>query len=126
MSSEKLLVADDSRTVRTRVQQVLSPAGYDVIQATDGVEALEQIRRNRPFLAILDVNMPSLDGFGVCHELQALGPPWDELPIIFLTSDRSHALEMLGCELGAYIQKPLDPESLLETVRRFDPRHLVK
>ncbi|MCA9024759.1 MAG: response regulator [Planctomycetaceae bacterium] len=119
MSSPKILVADDSRTIRTRVRQILSREGIDVIEAETGQAALEQIYREQPMLAILDINMPDTDGYGVCQELQSQGPPWSELPIIFLTSLESHALEMLGDKLGAYLHKPVTSQKLLDVIHTF-------
>lgn len=124
MSMLKVLVADDSRTIRTQLKQILSEAGYEVITACDGREAVEQICAEKPFLAVLDINMPILDGYGVCQELKRLGGPLNKLPVIFLTTLRSRALEMLGGELGAYLQKPVDTNDLLEAVNTFIPERL--
>ena len=117
--ARKVLVVDDSRTVRTFVARALSEAGYDTIQASDGREAVEVAGKYRPDLAVLDVQMPYLDGYGVCQEFQRMGAPYSEIPIVFLTSVDSNALELLGDELGAYLQKPVQVEQLLETVSRF-------
>ncbi len=124
MSMLKVLVADDSRTIRTQLKQILSEAGFEVVTACDGREALEQICAERPFLAVLDVNMPALDGYGVCQELTRMGGTMDQLPVIFLTTLRSRALEILGGELGAYLQKPVDPDQLLEAINAFVPERL--
>jgi DNA-binding response OmpR family regulator len=117
MGQTKILLADDSATVRTQICRVLSGAGYDVMEATNGLAALRLAGAEPPSLAILDINMPYLDGFGVCQEIKQMGTPWNAIPIIFLTASRSHALEMLGEQLGAYVQKPISPELLLEVVR---------
>ena len=119
MSPPKVLVVDDSRTVRTVVNRTLTSVGYEVITASDGIESLEVVQRELPLLAILDIRMPYLDGYGVCQELQKLGEPFSKIPIIFLTTLESHALELLGDELGAYLQKPVRPQQLLDTVARF-------
>ncbi|MCA9152081.1 MAG: response regulator [Planctomycetales bacterium] len=119
MTPPKVLVVDDSRTVRTIVHRTLTNVGYEVITASDGLESLEVVQRDLPQLAILDIRMPYLDGYGVCQELQRLGEPYSKIPIIFLTTLESHALELLGDELGAYLQKPVRPQQLLDTVARF-------
>lgn len=124
MSKLKVLVADDSRTIRTQLRQILSQAGYEVITASDGCEAVDQICAQRPFLAVLDINMPIMDGYGVCQELKRRGEPLDRLPVVFLTTLRSRALEMLGGEMGAYLQKPVDPDELLEAVNTFVPERM--
>ncbi|MCA9076836.1 MAG: response regulator [Planctomycetaceae bacterium] len=123
MSAPKILVADDSRTIRTRLKQILIPAGFEVIEASSGQAALECIKREPPLLAVLDINMPDTDGYGVCEELQKLGPPCSELPIIFLTAMESHALEMLGDKLGAYLHKPVDAKRLLDAVHSLAGVH---
>jgi DNA-binding response OmpR family regulator len=111
-----ILVADDSATVRTQVKRVLSDAGFEVIQAADGQAALELIRQQAPDLAIIDISMPALDGYGVCQEMKRMGTPWSEVPIILLTSCASHALELLGEQWGAYVAKPVSVTRLLEVV----------
>jgi CheY-like chemotaxis protein len=121
MCPPKILVVDDSHTVRTVIKRTLSPMGYEIATAADGLESLEVVKRECPQLAILDIRMPFLDGYGVCQELQKMGTPYCEIPIIFLTTLDSHALELLGDELGAYLQKPVRPQQLVETVARFVP-----
>lgn len=119
MSMLKVLVADDSRTIRIQLTQILSKAGYEVVTASDGRQAVDQIISESPFLVILDINMPELDGYGVCQAMKSMADPWQQLPVIFLTTLRSHALELLGRELGAYLQKPVNPAELLEVVEVF-------
>ena len=121
MSAPKILVVDDSNSIRTVLQRTLCQAGYDVVTAADGVQAIEAAKSEHPQLAILDICMPFLDGYGVCQELKRMGKPWSELPIIFLTTLESHALELLGHELGAYLQKPVCDQRLLETVNELLP-----
>jgi CheY-like chemotaxis protein len=117
MTGTTILVADDSRTIRVQVRQILTTAGFDVVEASTGQEALEQIEEQHPSLAIIDINMPEVDGYEVCQTLQERGKPWKELPIVLLTSLNSHALELLGDELGAYLRKPVQPEELLKAVK---------
>jgi DNA-binding response OmpR family regulator len=119
MGHAKILVADDSATVRTQICRVLSEAGYPVLEATNGLAAVRMANSEPLSLAILDIDMPYLDGFGVCQEIKHMGPPWDEIPIVFLTASRSHALEMLGQQLGAYVQKPVSPVELLSLVEEL-------
>ncbi len=121
MSAPKILVVDDSNAVRTVVRKTLSQAGYEVVTAADGIQAIEAAKSERPQLAILDICMPLMDGYGVCQELKRMGAPWSELPIVFLTTLESHALELLGHELGAYLQKPVCDERLLQTVSELVP-----
>ena len=121
-SMPNILIVDDSATDRTLAGKLLEREGdFSITFATNGCEALEQICAERPFLAVLDINMPALDGYGVCQELERLGGPFERLPVILLTKLRSRALEILGGELGAYLQKPVDRDQLLEAVNTFVP-----
>ena len=116
MSTSKLLVVDDSHSVRVQVTRILTGAGYEVITAADGHEALDLLR-HEPHLMVLDVNMPGLDGYSVCEKLKGMGSDYQELPIVFLTCMNTRALELLGREFGAYLQKPVSESDLLNAVR---------
>lgn len=113
---QKLLVVDDSRTVRVQVQRILTDAGYEVITATNGLEALALLDE-QPSLMVLDVSMPGLDGYGVVESLKQLGTQFERLPIVFLTSLESKAMELLGREYGAYLHKPVCKQQLLSVVK---------
>ena len=115
MSRQKLLVVDDSQSVRIKVKRILADAGYDVITACDGLDAIEKLD-DETSLMVLDVKMPGLDGYGVCEKLREFGSKYDELPIVFLTSLESRALELLGREFGAYLNKPVCQQELLSVV----------
>ena len=117
MCQTKILVADDSCTIRAVVRRTLVKAGFDVSIARDGKEAVQVARRDRPDLVILDIQMPEMDGYTACEQILALADWCPELPIIFLTKDVATHLEALGSELGAYLRKPVSDETLLETVR---------
>jgi CheY-like chemotaxis protein len=121
MLRPNVLVVDDSSTVRLQLRRILAKAGYDVTVASSGSEGVEKVRQVCPQLLILDIQMPDLDGYGVCQELKRWGEPWDHLPIVFLTSLQSHALSLLGNAMGAYLRKPICPTELLKTVSRFVP-----
>ena len=118
MSRPTILVVDDSSTVRVQLRRILTKAGYEVAVASSGLEGIDKARALRPQLVVLDIQMPDLDGYAVCQELKGTGDPWDKLPIVFLTSLQSHALSLLGSEMGAYLRKPVCPEELLRTVAR--------
>ena len=114
MHQPKILIADDSRTIRALVRRTLSAAGFDVILACDGLEAVQLAQRDHPDLVILDIKMPEMDGYTACEKLLASQDP---VPIIFLTKDSARHLDTLGTELGAYLQKPVCEDQLLSTVR---------
>ena len=117
MNGAKILVADDSATVRTQLRRALVDAGYEqIVEARNGIEAVQYLTDDLPDLAILDIRMPEMDGFGVCQQMKRMGPPWTQVPIIFLTSSSSHALELLGKQWGAYVPKPVSVSKLLGIV----------
>lgn len=118
MAFGKLLVVDDSRTIRLQLQQVLIEAGFDVVLASNGDEGLRRAVDERPDLMILDIQMPGIDGYALCQSLKQMGEPWDRLPIVFVTSLESHALDLLGGQMGAYLKKPVCRHALLATVSR--------
>jgi len=117
MYSPRILVADDSRTVRTVVHRILCAANFDVILACDGCEAVKLARCERPNLVILDIQMPEMDGYEACEQILALENRHEDLPIIFLTKNDARHLCALGNDLGAYLQKPVCEETLTATVR---------
>ena len=116
MSNSKILVVDDSRTIRNAVKRTLVTTGYDVVCASNGHEAIDLLTDDFD-LMILDINMPGLDGFEVCEQLKSSDVNVQNLPIIFLTSDDSRALELLGQQFGAYLQKPVSAEVLVSAVK---------
>ena len=116
MPTPKLLVVDDSHAVRVQVKRILSNAGYQVVTAADGEEAIEMLHE-KPQLMVLDVNMPGLDGYGVCEKLRELDDSYSRLPVVFLTSLQNRALEFLGQEFGAYLHKPVAEHELLDAVK---------
>ena len=101
------------------MRQTLEAEHYQVVLATDGQDAIEKAREFRPDLAILDIEMPGVDGYSVCSELKTMGPPWNRVPIVFLTMLHSRALELLGEEMGAYLRKPFQAPLLLDVVQKF-------
>ena len=116
MRNARILFADDSKTIRTIVASYLREAGYEVILAEGGEHAIELARTGAPDLAILDIVMPGKDGYEVCDSFKGFDGPLKDIPIIFLTSVHSQALEVLGREFGAYLKKPVDRQLLLQTV----------
>ncbi|MEM7312301.1 MAG: response regulator [Planctomycetota bacterium] len=112
MPSPKILVADDSRTVQCTLKRILSPAGYQLLFASDGREAVDMATLGHPDLAILDILMPEMDGYAACDEILKQSV----IPIVFLTREPGPQLSELGRQLGAYLPKPVDEESLLLTV----------
>ena len=114
-----VLIAEDNADLRELCRVHLEAAGYDVVEAENGYEALEAARRERPQLALLDVVMPGLDGLRVAEVLR--GELGDELRIAFISGRGRFEHQLEGLERGAadYITKPFDPEELVARVREL-------
>jgi len=115
----KILVAEDSSTVRRLVAARLVADGYEVTEAADGEEALALARSGHPDLLVLDKVMPKLDGFEVVRALRE-DPQTRAIPIVMLT-DRTNEDDVLGgLQLGVeeYMPKPFSPHELSARVRR--------
>jgi DNA-binding response OmpR family regulator len=115
-----ILVVDDHPHIVRLVQRELELEGHTVVTAADGMEALEQIRRDPPTLVVLDVVMPRKTGFEVLRELKN-DPSTREIPVILLTVEDHDAAVTHGLNLGAdwYVPKPFAPGDLAALVRRF-------
>jgi DNA-binding response OmpR family regulator len=113
----RVLVADDEPPIRLLCQVNLSIAGMDVLQATDGEEALELARTGRPDIVLLDLMMPRVDGWTVAQELRS-DERTKEIPIVFLTARATANDRRRAEELGAlgYVLKPFDPVGLAPLV----------
>jgi diguanylate cyclase (GGDEF)-like protein len=116
-SSAKILVADDEPINRALIQRRLERAGYQVLTAQNGREALERARSERPDLVILDVMMPVMDGLEACQLIKADEAVRDT-PVIFLSARDETEVKVNGLSLGAndYISKPFKAEELLARV----------
>jgi two-component system chemotaxis response regulator CheY len=117
--SSVILAVDDSASMRQMVRFTLQGAGYEVVQAADGVEALEYAKSNPAHLVITDVNMPRMDGITLVKELREL-PHYKGIPMLVLTTESSQDVKARGKQAGAtgWIVKPFNPEQLLATVSR--------
>jgi two-component system, OmpR family, alkaline phosphatase synthesis response regulator PhoP len=115
----KILIAEDSSTVRRLVVGRLAADGYQVIEAADGEEALKAARRERPDLIVLDKVMPKYDGFEVVRELRE-DPQTHGIPIVMLTERTSEDDVLGGLHLGVeeYMPKPFSPHELSARVQR--------
>lgn len=114
-----ILAADDSTSLRQMVSYALRQAGHNVIEATNGAEALDQARSHQADLVLSDVNMPVMDGLELVRNLRAL-PDYRFTPVLMLTTESSQDKKQQGRAVGAtgWLVKPFDPEILLATIRR--------
>ena len=112
-----ILVADDDGDVRELVVFRLERAGYRVVTAADGQEAVEVALERSPDVCVIDVMMPKLDGYQVTERLRS-SPGLAEVPIVLLTASVEDAAVSRGFEVGAsdYIKKPFGPHELLERI----------
>ena len=117
-SAPLVLLVDDERSIRTICRVNLEGDGIAVVEAQDGVEALEQVRRAQPALVLLDVMMPGVDGWRVAEQLGADEDTRD-IPVVFLSARAAEEDRLRAQELGAvgYVVKPFDPLELAGTVR---------
>ena len=114
-----VLTVDDSRTMRDMLMMALKDAGYNVIQAEDGVHGLETLKAQGADVVITDINMPRLDGFGFIEGVRA-DPRHRATPVLVLTTESDAAKKQRARDAGAtgWIVKPFDPAKLVEAVRR--------
>jgi two-component system, OmpR family, response regulator MprA len=112
----RILVVDDEAAVRESLERSLRFEGYQVVTASDGAQALERVREDRPDAVVLDVLMPRLDGLEACRRLRARG---DDLPVLLLTARDAVADRVSGLDVGAddYLVKPFALEELLARLR---------
>jgi two-component system chemotaxis response regulator CheY len=116
--SKVILTVDDSASVRQMVKFTLSDAGYSVIEAVDGKDALAKLT-GPVNLVITDLNMPNLDGIGLIRSIRA-NPACKGLPIVMLTTESQQARKLEGKAAGAtgWIVKPFSTEQLVAVVKR--------
>jgi DNA-binding response OmpR family regulator len=116
--SKKILAADDEPHILRVVKDKLANAGFTVVTAVNGEEALQLALQEKPDLILLDVMMPKMNGFEVCRKLRG-EPGFAAIPIMLLTARGQEVDRKMGFEAGAteYITKPFSPRQLLQTVQ---------
>lgn len=115
----KILAVDDSASMRQMVSFTLKGAGYEVIEACDGVEALAEAKKGAVDLVLSDINMPNMDGISLVRELRSL-PNYKFTPILMLTTESGGDKKVEGKQAGAtgWVVKPFNPEQLLKTIKK--------
>jgi two-component system KDP operon response regulator KdpE len=123
MSAANILIVDDEPQIRRVLRATLSANGYAILESSSGEEALESVRKQRPDLVLLDVNMPGMGGIEACRELRRDS----DFPIIMLTVRNAERDKVQALDAGAddYVVKPFGIEELLARIRaalrRFSP-----
>ena len=123
-AKQKILVVDDEASIRRILETRLKMAGYNVVTAEDGEEAIELFNKTNPDIVILDVMMPKMDGYGVTREIRRVS----DIPIIILTALGDVSERITGLELGAddYVIKPFSPKELEARVKAVLRRTVSK
>jgi DNA-binding response OmpR family regulator len=121
MMKKTILIADDEDRMRRLIKDFLIRAGYEVIEACDGMEALEKFETSKVDLAILDVMMPVYDGWEVCSEIKGIS----EIPVIMLTALDGEEDEIFSLKNGSddYMPKPFSPKVLIARVENLLKRN---
>lgn len=117
---KKILVVDDSETLRTQLKRTLTTASFDVVEAENGVQGLSQFAANQDVsLIVCDVNMPEMDGLTMCERI-ASDPAMKKVPIFMLTTESSQEMKVRGKAAGvmAWVTKPFVEEKLLKAVEK--------
>jgi two-component system OmpR family response regulator len=119
----KLLVVDDDPHIRELVKLFLAREGFEIIEASDGIEALRLLEIEQVNMVILDVMMPNMDGWALCKELRET----TELPVLMLTAKGETTQKLKGFELGAddYLVKPFEPLELIARVKALLKRYRI-
>jgi two-component system, OmpR family, alkaline phosphatase synthesis response regulator PhoP len=120
MSPKKILVVDDEVDLVETVRFSLELEGFDVLVSYNGEDALNQARKEKPDLIILDLMLPKLDGYKVCRLLK-FDERYKHIPILMLTAKTQEKDKILGKETGAdeYITKPFEMDYLMEKVKAY-------
>ncbi|OPY77464.1 MAG: hypothetical protein A4E64_01106 [Syntrophorhabdus sp. PtaU1.Bin058] len=114
-----IMTVDDSVSVRQMVSFTLKNAGYDVVEASDGRDALGKLNGSHVNMVITDLNMPNLDGIGLIRAIRS-NETYKFVPIVMLTTESQDTKKQEGKKAGAtgWIVKPFNPEQLLGVVKK--------
>jgi two-component system chemotaxis response regulator CheY len=118
--SKRIMIVDDSASLRQVVAIALKGAGYEVVEACDGKDALGKLNGDKLHLIISDVNMPNMDGITMVKEIKKL-PNYKFTPIMMLTTESEESKKMAGKAAGAkaWLTKPFQPPTLLGAVSKL-------
>ena len=117
--AKTVLCVDDSASIRQMVGFTLKSAGYEVVDAVDGMDGLDKAKSRAIDLVLTDQNMPRMDGLTLIKSLRVL-PQYKSVPILMLTTESSDAMKSQGRAAGAtgWLVKPFDPQKLIEVVKK--------
>lgn len=117
--SKVIMSADDSSSIRQMVSFTLKQAGYDVIEAVDGQDAVNKLASSHIDMLITDLNMPNMDGLELIRQVRAMSQ-FKFIPIIMLTTESQADMKQKGKAAGAtgWIVKPFKPEQLIAVIKK--------
>lgn len=120
MVMETILAVDDQLTIRSMIKAILDGAGYDVITASDGNEAIGLAQSNQFDMVITDINMPNMNGFDLLQNIKKM-PDYNHIPILMLTTETSSIKKSIAKGAGAngWLSKPFNPTRLLTAVEKM-------
>lgn len=118
--AKSILIVDDSASLRQVVAIALKGAGYEVIEAGDGQEAIDRLDGRKVHLIISDVNMPRMDGISMVKQIKQM-PSYKFVPVIMLTTESQEAKKTEGKDAGvkAWMVKPFKPDQMLNAVSKL-------
>jgi two-component system cell cycle response regulator DivK len=122
--TQRILVVEDTEDNRQIIRDLLTSAGYELIEAIDGVEGVATAEREQPDLILMDIQLPVIDGYEATRRIRAI-PALAKVPIIAVTSYALSGDEAKTREAGCdgYVAKPFSPRQLLAKVREFLPQN---
>ena len=117
--AKTVLTVDDSASIRQMVSFTLKSAGYEVVEAVDGMDGLDKAKTRSCNLVLTDQNMPRMDGLTLIKTLRGM-PTYRTVPILMLTTESSDTMKSQGRAAGAtgWLVKPFDPQKLIEVVKK--------
>jgi two-component system alkaline phosphatase synthesis response regulator PhoP len=118
LMNNKILVVEDDPGALRLISYTLQAEGYEVITATNGLQGLRKAQNDKPDLVVLDVMLPGIDGFEICHRLRA-DPGTARLPIMMLSAKARETDKATGLNVGAddYLTKPADPSDIVSHIK---------
>lgn len=120
MAMKKVLVVDDTAAHLQQMKEIVSEAGYQVITATSGREAVERTRSEKPNMVFLDIVMDDLDGYGACREITQ-DAETKEIPVVFVSTKNQRADKIWAEKQGAkaLISKPIDSAEIIKNLNTY-------
>ena len=120
--SKRILVIEDQEDTRRIMRDLLTSAGYEMIEAVTGEEGLTLVEREHPDLVLMDIQLPGFDGYEATRRIKA-NPGLNQIPIIAVTSYALSGDDVKAREAGcdAYVTKPFSPRALLAKIREYVP-----